>query len=345
MAGCDQFGGNNASGPVLEAYKMGVAEMGEEAMRKRMEQSAVRLLKNIFRVGLFENPYLNVADTEATVGKPAYMEAGYQAQLKSLVLLKNEEKVLPLAKTTKVYVPKRYYPAQAGFFGPPTPASTKAPVSNELVSKYFETVDNAAAADVAVVFITDPQNGRTAGYSAELAEQGDNGFLPISLQYDPYRATEARDPSLAGDPREVDVLNRTYKNKMANVSNRTDLEMVLQIKREMGDKPVIVILQMSNPTVVAEFEKEIEGLVVDFGVQRQAVFDILSGKETPSGLLPLQMPANMATVEQQFEDVPHDMDPHVDAAGNVYDFAFGMNWEGVIKDERVAHYGKSGASR
>lgn len=344
-AGCDQFGGNNVAGPVLEAYKMGVAEMGEDAMRKRMEASAVRLLKNIFRVGLFENPYLNVTETEAKVGKPEFMEAGYKAQVKSLVLLKNEADVLPLAKTTKVYVPERLYPAKAGFFGPPTPASVKAPVSNDLVGRYFETVENAADADVAVVFITDPQNGRTAGYSAELAESGDNGFLPISLQYDPYRATEARDPSLAGDARESDVLNRTYKNKMAKVSNRSDLEMILKTKQAMGDKPVIVILQMSNPTVVAEFEKEIDGLLIDFGVQRQAVLDILSGKESPSGLLPLQMPANMETVEKQFEDVPHDMEPHIDAVGHIYNFAFGMNWDGVIKDERTTRYGKPAASR
>jgi beta-glucosidase len=49
MAGVDQFGGNNEAGPVLEAYQMGVKEHGEAFMRKRFEQSAVRLLLNIFR--------------------------------------------------------------------------------------------------------------------------------------------------------------------------------------------------------------------------------------------------------------------------------------------------------
>ncbi|HEX2393867.1 MAG TPA: glycoside hydrolase family 3 N-terminal domain-containing protein, partial [Bacteroidales bacterium] len=58
MAGIDQFGGNNDKGPVVEAYNMGVKEHGEEFMRKRFEESAVRLLRNIFRTGLFENPYL-----------------------------------------------------------------------------------------------------------------------------------------------------------------------------------------------------------------------------------------------------------------------------------------------
>ena len=43
-------------------------------------------------------------------------------------------------------------------------------------------------------------------------------------------------------------------------------------------------------------------------------------------------------VEAQFEDVPRDMKCYVDADGNTYDFAFGMNWSGVISDSRVAAY-------
>ena len=46
----------------------------------------------------------------------------------------------------------------------------------------------------------------------------------------------------------------------------------------------------------------------------------------------------METVATQFEDVPRDMECYVDAAGNKYDFAFGMNWAGVIADERVTTY-------
>ena len=86
MAGVDQFGGNNEAGPVIEAYRMGVKEHGEKIMRARMEQSAVRLLKNIFRVGLFENPYLNIEETKTIVGNADFMKEGYSAQLKSIVL-------------------------------------------------------------------------------------------------------------------------------------------------------------------------------------------------------------------------------------------------------------------
>lgn len=338
MAGCDQFGGNNAAGPVLEAYQMGVKEHGEEAMRARFEKSAVRLLKNIFRVGLFENPYLDVAVTTATVGKAEYMTAGYEAQLRSLVLLKNKGGILPLSGEKTVYIPKRYVPASSNFFGVEIPARWEDPIKPETAGKYFKVTDDPAVADLAIVVINNPENGRTAGYSEADAKNGGNGFFPISLQYGSYTATEARDPSLGGDAREKDVLNRTYKNKTVKANNSTDLDLVLETRKAMPGKPLVVILRMGNPTVVAEFEPQIDALLINFGVQDQAVLDILSGAVEPTGLLPLQMPANMTTVETQLEDVPFDMEPYTDSEGSIYDFAFGLNWQGMIQDSRTAKY-------
>ena len=52
----------------------------------------------------------------------------------------------------------------------------------------------------------------------------------------------------------------------------------------------------------------------------------------------MQMPADMRTVEEQLEDVPHDMRPLRDADGHAWDFGFGLNWGGVISDERTARY-------
>ena len=48
----------------------------------------------------------------------------------------------------------------------------------------------------------------------------------------------------------------------------------------------------------------------------------------------------MRTVEEQQEDVPHDMRTLVDADGNAWDFAYGLNWSGVIDDARTAKYRK-----
>lgn len=339
MAGVDQFGGNNDAGPVIEAYQMGVKELGEKIMRTRMEQSAIRLLKNILRVGLFENPYLNVEDTKKIVGNEEFMKAGYEAQLKSIVMLKNMNKVLPVEKQKTVYIPKRITAAGRDFFGGPTAGSVDYPVSTNLVKKYFKITDNPVEADFALVIIRSPNTG--SGYDAADVIKGGNGYVPISLQYSPYKALYARDPSIAGgDPLEK-FTNRTYRNKPVSSSNASDLKMVLDAKKVMKDKPVIVSIAMSKPMVFSEFEKEASAILVSFEVQDQAILDILTGEAEPSGLLPVQMPVDMKTVELQKEDVPFDMTCHVDSEGNQYDFGYGLNWSGVIKDARVEKYRKA----
>lgn len=340
MAGCDQFGGNNDAEPVIAAYNMGVEEFGEEFMRKRFEESAIRLLKNIFRVGLFENPYLDIKETKSIVGSSTFMKAGYEAQLKSVVLIKNKENVLPLDKEKTIYIPKRFFPGAQNFFRTTSPAEWKDAINMELAAKYFKVTDNPDEADVALVVIHSPDNGRAAGYSEEDVKKGGNGFLPISLQYKTYTATEARETSLAGDPRANDVLNRSYKDKTVDVKNKLDLDLVLETQQAMKGKPVIVVLKMENPTVVAEFEDKIDALLVNFEVQDQAILDVISGAYEPSGLLPLQIPANMETVEKQKEDLQLDMQVHIDSEGNAYDFAFGLNWKGLIDDERSKKYRK-----
>jgi beta-glucosidase len=336
MAGMDQFGGNNVMTPVLEAYQMGVAEHGEEFMRKRFEQSAVRLLRNILRVGLFENPYLDVAETEKTVGNLEFMQAGFDAQLKSVVMLKNKQKTLPLQKQLKLYVPKKYTPAGRNWFGVETPESWKDAANPEVVKKYFELVEKPEQADLALVFIESPQGG--TGYSVEDVAGNGNGYVPINLQYNLYKAEFARETSIGGGSPFENFTNRTYKGKTGITANIADLKAVTETKKQIGDKPVIVIVDVANPMVFAELESSTDAILVHFGVQAQAIMEIITGGFEPSGLLPFQMPANMKTVDEQLEDAPRDMECYTDDEGNVYDFAFGLNWNGVIADERVTKY-------
>ena len=338
MAGVDQFGGNNDSGPVIEAYQMGVEEHGEETMRTRFETSAVRLLKNIFRTGLFENPYLDVEVSTETVGNPEHMAAGYDAQLKSIVMLKNAGQVLPLDRDQTAYIPKRYIPPRRSFFGGGGEGVVDWPVNIELAGKYFRITENPDEANVALVFIESPDGG--SGYDTADVEAGGNGYVPISLQYGEYTAEYAREVSIAGGDQYEDFIDRSFKGKTVTAANTTDLSLIRETKAAMNGKPVIVAMMLSNPTVVAEFEEEVDAIIANFGVQDQAIFDIVVGDAEPSGLLPLQMPANMRTVEEQFEDVPHDMECHVDSEGHTYDFAFGLNWDGVIEDARTAKYRK-----
>lgn len=335
--GVDQFGGNNDIKPVLEAYRMGCEKYGEEAMRKRFERSAVRLLKNIFRTGLFENPYLELQKSLDTVGNPEFVKKGFDSQLHSVELLRNRNQALPLKEKVKVYIPDRHIRPYRNFISILTDDSVVTPSGKKAASKWFEVVETAEEADAAICFIESPIS---VGYSPEDRSAGGNGYLPVTLQYRPYTAKKAREESLAGgDPLE-DFTNRSYFGKTNTAANEEDLDLVIRTKEQMKGKPVIVSVTVKNPLVFRDLEPYADAILVEFGVSPDAVLEVITGKYEPTGLLPLQMPADMDTVEEQDEDRAFDMRVYIDSEGHAYDFAYGMNYSGVISDERTKEYGR-----
>ena len=65
-----------------------------------VEEAAKRILRVKFELGLFENPYkyCDEAREKSTIGKPEFMAGVLDMAKKSIVLLKNEGSLLPLAK-------------------------------------------------------------------------------------------------------------------------------------------------------------------------------------------------------------------------------------------------------
>ncbi|MDC0700452.1 glycoside hydrolase family 3 N-terminal domain-containing protein, partial [Blautia wexlerae] len=342
QAGVDQFGGNNDKMPVLAAYDMWVENFGKEAADQRFEDSARRLLRNVFNPGLFENPYLDPSESTEIVGNEDFMEEGYNAQVKSVVMLKNADNTIVSAADDKketVYLPYELNNKGEKVYC----------MSKDIVSKYYNVTDNPDEADFAIVGMSAPKGG--SGYSTADLKAGGNGYLPISLQYGEYTADTARAQSIASDPGaefinsttgEVvyvdNVENRSYKGKTVTASNGSELVRLQNAKEAMGDKPVIVYMKLSNPMVWSEVEPLADAIVLGYGIQDQAAMEIISGTTEPSGLLPMQQPKNMETVEAQYEDVPQDMECYVDANGNTYDFAYGLNWNGQIYDDRTEKY-------
>ncbi|MDR1745587.1 MAG: glycoside hydrolase family 3 C-terminal domain-containing protein, partial [Planctomycetota bacterium] len=221
------------------------------------------------------------------------------------------------------------------WFGNAVPESDKYHIDCDEVAKTYPLAPTPGDADFALVVMRTPMS---PGFDDDDLAAGGSGYVPISLQYGPYAAPTARERSIAGgDPLEKGV-NRAYRGKEAIVYNRSDLTRFMETRKALGDKPLVVILKMDKPTIVREFEPHADAILVDFGVGAAALMDIVSGRQTPSGLLPLQIPRDMETVEAQAEDMPRDMEPHRDSEGNVYDFAFGMDFTAVIDDDRVKKY-------
>lgn len=324
--GVNQFGGLDEREKVDLAYQIGCGRYGREFMDTKLYLSAYKLLLNLFRLGLFENPYLDLAESRTIVGNRDLVAQGIQAQRQSLVLLKNKGGILPLKTPLKVYVPNRHVEAHYSFVRMKVPAADITPVKDELLREYFTKVGTPEKSDAALVFIDSPL-GRN-GYEFDMLNrnpQPDAGYYPISLQYRPYTAALAREVSLAGgDPREESA-NRSYKGKTETSANESDLDLVLDAKMRMGGKPVIVVVRMDKPAVLKELEPAADVILADFGISKRVILDALVGKFSPQGKLPVILPADMETVESHCEDVVMDIRPYTDSEGNTYTLGFGLH--------------------
>ena len=180
----------------------------------------------------------------------------------------------------------------------------------------------------------------TAAFGPPTEPEGEEVYYPVSLQYAEYTADTAADPSLSGCVVEGVKENRSYKGVTAPAdANYGHLEALEYAASVAGDIPVIASVAMERGMVWTEAEPLCDVILVSYNAQKpDAVAQIILGKTEPQGLLVFQQPVSMEVVEAQLTDVPRDLECYVDAAGNTYDFAFGMNWGGVIDDARTAKY-------
>ncbi len=369
----------------LDALKMYQEEFGEEETLARVRRSAFRTIRNMMRLGLFENPYLELAHSQTVVNNKEVQELSFEACQKSIVMLKNTTGLIQSrdAKPT-VYIPLKYSPAVAATaYSAGTSASADLPSDARTISKYFKVVTDTIGeytgpadedgnptfleediirlsaeelekVDFALVMIQNPQSD---GVDSET-----NEIIPKTLQYRAYTADSpfVRKTSISGDyvtitredtygSQELKTReNRSYFGKSATATNESDLDLVEDVASRC--KNVVVAVKTDNPFIPAELDKVADTILLyfdnnmyhtDIGTDtniQKALYSVVAGQFEPSGLLPFQMPLDMNTVEMQLEDVPRDVDPYEDSQGNVYDFTFGMNWSGVIQDERVTKY-------
>ncbi|QCX40956.1 beta-glucosidase [Aureibaculum algae] len=78
-----------------EAYKTGMVDI------KAIDEAVSRILTAKFELGLFENPYVDAKEAAKWNGHKNHRELAKIAAYKSMVLLKNENEILPINKSTK----------------------------------------------------------------------------------------------------------------------------------------------------------------------------------------------------------------------------------------------------
>lgn len=157
-AGCDQFGGESCPNLVERAVAEG------RVTEARIDESAHRLLRVKFALGLFDDPFVDEDAAEALLGNATFRATGRRAQAESMVLVRNDG-ILPLAPGGRVYVEG---------------------VAPDAAARLGEVVADPADADVAVVRLAAPFDPRD-----DLFLEG--FFHAGSLEYRPGRLVVLRE--------------------------------------------------------------------------------------------------------------------------------------------------------
>lgn len=148
-AGVDQFGGELCTEELI-----GLVQRGEVA-EGRLDESVRRLLREKFRLGLFENPFVDEEQAIAVVGRDDFVAAGLDAQSDSLTLLTNADGMLPLRRGITAYVEG---------------------VAPEVLDGYATVVATPEEADVAILRVKAPYNAPDRGGFSTMFHSGSLEF-------------------------------------------------------------------------------------------------------------------------------------------------------------------------
>jgi beta-glucosidase-like glycosyl hydrolase len=150
-AGIDQFGGEECVEVLLGLLASG------RVTETRVDESAARLLAVKFRLGLFDNPFVDEDAASTVVGSPAFREAGRRAQSRSVTVLTNDDSLLPLTARRLVYAEG---------------------LGDEAVARLGQRVGTPEEADVAVVRVPAPFEHRSDLFLEAWFHQGSLDFPP-----------------------------------------------------------------------------------------------------------------------------------------------------------------------
>jgi beta-glucosidase len=267
-----------------------LAEEGTVPM-SRIDDAVTRILRVKIAMGLLDKSRSHLADRSLhdKFGSDEHRKVARQAVRESLVLLKNNDKVLPVAKTTsRIHVAGANgddIGNQCGGWtitwqgrsgndvttgGTTILQAIKNTVSSDTEVTYSRDDSGAEGADVAIVFL---------GEETPYAEgNGDNGDLSLSAQ---------------------------------------QVEMVNSIK-EMGI-PVIAVIISGRPMIISDILDSADAIVAAWypGTEGQGVADVLFGDYKPIGKLSFTWPKSMEQIPINVGD--SDYEP-------LYEHGFGLSY-------------------
>lgn len=305
--------------PLPEGFSKEELVLTDEAL----DRAVTRTLTEMFKLGLFENPYRDPKKAAEVIADPSDWDKAMDVHRKSVVLLKNDG-VLPL--TADKLAGKKVY---AECFNKNPEAARAATESlRQQLQGTAELTEDYREADYAVLLLN-PSSGEYFNATP--------GYLELDL----CDGKEVPNVDNEGRPTE-----ETHKETtLAEVGRIAEIAEAVHAK---GGK-VIANVNVTLAWEVGNVEPSCDAFLCGFDTYASAVLDVIFGRFSPVGKLPLTLPRGDEVLKVDKNgvcispnDVPgYDKDQYMpdslkdengkayayrDAAGNYYEMNFGLRY-------------------
>jgi len=292
-----------------------------------IDKSVSRILRQKFQLGLFEHPYVDPAKAEAMTDTAADRELAAEAARRSIVLLKNQNNVLPFDKTklrSIAVIGPNAARAHLGGYTDPMPPRTVS---------ILDGVKNKLGSSVKVNYAE----------GVKITKEGGNWFADSATLND-----EASDRLLISDAVETAknsdaVVLVTGGNEDTNkegwaenhLGDRDSLELVgrqndlVKAVLQVG-KPTAVFLINSGPLSVNYVAENVPAILEGFYLGEEtgtAAADVLFGDYNPGGKLPVTFPRSVGQLPVFYDRKPSAKRGYLFTTTEpIFPFGFGLSY-------------------
>lgn len=290
-AGLDNDLGMNVYGDQLgEAVKKG------DVSPAVLDQSVSRILRLKFRMGLFDNPFVDEKAAPEMVANSEHLELAREVARQSIVLLKNRNNILPLKKncSKKIAVigpnADNIYNMLGDYTAPQTTASVVTVlegIKNKVDNEDVIYAKGCAIRDTSRIGIRDALNA-AASADVVIMVMGGSSARDFSSEYEETGAAKVS-ANLISDMESGEGYDRATLNLMG-----LQLELIQEIKK-LG-KPIILVLIKGRPLLLEGITQEVDAIIDAWypGMQGgNALADVLFGDYNPGGRLSISIPRSV----------------------------------------------------
>lgn len=271
--------------PILEMIA------GNKLTEERIDESVRRILEVKFRLGLFENPFVDEKKIPERLFTKEHQQTALEAARKSIVLLKNSREILPLKFTGKrilVTGPNANNQAMLGDW------SALQPVDN--VVTVLQGVRKVAGKDAEVNFFDtgDAIPGLSREIIQSAVEAARNNDVIIAVIGENALRCESVNRNSGENIDRDDINPAGLQNELVEELCKTG-------------KPVVVVLINGRPLSITQIQKQAAAIIEAWepgSYGGQAIAEILSGKVNPSGKLSISFPRSVGQIPVFYNHKP-----------------------------------------